>query len=366
MPSKITARHEDCTGDKEMLAPIIHILPLTNIRRSRLLPFPGHVAVHPGQKVNASDVIAQARVASGHLVLDIRRSLKIPTISAAERCIVRQQGDRLEKGDVVAESGGMFSQIVRAPADGDVVLISAGMVVIRVRSAQTELRAGFTGTVVDIIPDRGAVIEANGALIQGLWGNGRIDSGLLLLIAHAPDEELTRQAIDVSMRGAVVLAGHCSSAEALQAGLDLPLRGLILSSMASELLPVAAGLNYPIIVIEGFGKLPMNEAAFKLLSTSEKRDISVNATLNPSAGERPELVIQLPAVGQTAPETDTFAPNKMVRIQGLPYTGKVGTILQVRKGFYAMPSGLKVNAADVQIDKDTRVTVPLANLELIE
>ncbi len=349
-----------------MLAPVTHILPLTNIRRTRVLPVPGRVLVHPGQKVNASDVIAQARTASGHAILDIRRSLKIPTISAAERCIVRQQGDRLEKGDVIAESGGLFSQIVRAPADGEIMLISGAQVVMRVQTSQTELRAGFNGTVADVIPDRGAVIEANGALIQGMWGNGRVDSGLLLVIAHTSDEELTRQAMDVGLRGAVVLAGHCSSADALRAAVDLPLRGLILASMSADLLPVAAGLNYPIFVVEGFGKIPMNEAAFKLLTTSEKRDISVNAVFNPSAGERPELVIQLPASGQAAPETDYFAPNKTVRIQGAPYTGRVGTIVQVRQGLHTLPNGLKANAAEVQLDKDTRVTVPLANLEVIE
>jgi hypothetical protein len=349
-----------------MLAPVTHILPLTNIRRARELPVPGRVLVHPGQKVSASDVIAQARMPAGHIVLDIRRGLGIHTISAAERCIVRQQDEKLEKGDVIAESGGMFSRIVRAPADGEIVLISGGQVVLRTRSAQVEVKAGFAGTVMELIQDRGAVIENNGALIQGVWGNGRVDSGLLLQGANSSEEELTRQKVDVSMRGAVVLAGNCSSADALRAGAEFQLRGLILTSMASELLPVAANLNYPILVVEGFGKIPMNETAYRLLSTSEKRDISINASFNPLSGERPELVIPLPASGQAAPETDVFAPNKTVRIQGAPYAGKVGTILQVRQGLFALPNGLKVFAADVQLGKDIRVTVPLANLEVIE
>jgi hypothetical protein len=349
-----------------MLAPVTHVLPLTYIRRARQLPVPGQVKIHPGQKVNASDVIAEARIPSGHTILDIRRGLDIPSISAAERCIVRQQGDKLEKGDVIAESGGMFSRIIRAPVSGEIVLISNAQVVMQVRSTSLEVKAGFEGTVSELIQDRGAVIETNGALIQGMWGNGQIDSGLLLLAAQSSEETLTRQNLDVSMRGAVVLAGHCSSADALSAGGELPLRGLILASMASELLPVAVNLKYPIFVFEGFGKIPMNEAAYKLLSTSEKRDISINASFNPSVGERPELVIQLPASGQAAPETDVFAPDKTVRIQGAPYEGKVGTIVQVRQGLFALPNGLKAFAAVVQLDKDTRVTVPLANLEVIE
>jgi hypothetical protein len=348
-----------------MLAPVTHILPLTNIRRARTLPVPGSVLVRTGQKVNASDVVAQAHVPSGHAVLDIRRGLKISQISTAERAIVRQVGDKLEKGDVIAESGGLFARIVRAPADGEIVSISGGQVLLRVRTSLLEVHAGFAGTVVEIIKDQGAIIEANGALIQGVWGNGQSDSGMLLMVAQSPEEEISRQQIDVSMRGAVVFGGTCANADVLHAGAELPLRGLVLSSISANLIPVASSLKYPIFVIEGFGKTPMNDAAFKLLSTSEKRDVSVSATINPLAGERPELIIPLPAIGQSAPETDYFAPNQIVRIQGAPYAGRVGTFVQARQGLFTLPNGLKVPAADIQLDNETRVTVPLANLEVI-
>jgi hypothetical protein len=349
-----------------MLAPVTHILPLTNIRRSRTLPVPGQVLVRAGQKVGSTDVISQARIPSGHMLLDIRRGLGIPSATAAERCIVRQPGDRLEKGDVIAESGGLFSRIVRAPANGEIVLISVGQVLMEVRSTTLEVKAGFDGMVSELLGDVGAVVETNGALIQGVWGNGKVDSGLLLLVAHTPDEELTRQKLDVGMRGGVVLAGTCSDADALRAAGEIPLRGLILSSLAADLIPVAAGLGYAILLVEGFGQMPMNETAYKLLSTSEKRDISVNGVWNPLAGERPELVIPLPASGQAAPETDYFAPEKAVRIQGAPYAGRLGKIVQVRPGFSALPNGIKAPAAEVELDHDTQVTVPLANLEVIE
>jgi hypothetical protein len=348
-----------------MLAPVTHILPLTSIRRTRSLPVPGRVLVHPGQKVNPGDVIAQAIIPSGHMALDIRRGLGLASISAAESCIVRQPGEKLEKGDIVAESGGLFSRIIRVPVEGEVALINNGVVLLRTRTTQVEVKAGLIGSVVSLVEDRGAVLETNGALIQGMWGNGQIDSGLLLLVAKSPDEELTRSSIDVSMRGAVVLAGHCASEDALRAAGELPLRGLILASMTSQLLPVAARMNYPILVIEGFTRSPMNEIAYRLLTTSEKRDVAINAVMNPSAGERPELIIPLPANGPIAPDVDYFTANKTVRIQGAPYAGKVGTIVSLRQGLYILPNGLKAPAADVQLDKDTRVTVPLANLEVI-
>jgi hypothetical protein len=348
-----------------MLAPVTHILPLTNIRRTRVLPFSGTVLVRPGQKVNATDIIAQARVPSGHILLDIRRGLGIPQVGAAERCITRHEGDRLEKDDIIAESGGLFSRIVRAPAAGEIISVGGAQVLMQVRTTDIDVRAGFNGTVAELVEDYGAIIEANGVLVQGVWGNGKMDSGLLLVVAQSAGDEFVRTSVDVSMRGAVIIAGHCASADALQAGGELPLRGLILSSMSARLIPVAESLSYPIIVVDGFGNIPMNDAAYRLLTTNEKRDVSVNAAYDPIAGQRPEIIIPLPAEGQPPLETDYFSPNQTVRIQGAPYSGSIGTIVQLRQGLFTLPNGLKVHAADIKLGDDSRVTVPLANLEVI-
>ena len=60
-----------------MQAPVTHILPLTYIRRPRLLPVPGRVLVHPGQKVNASDIVAEGHALGQHILIDVRRALGI-------------------------------------------------------------------------------------------------------------------------------------------------------------------------------------------------------------------------------------------------------------------------------------------------
>ena len=349
-----------------MLAIVKHILPLTFVRRARTLPVPGTILVRSGQKVSASDVIAQANLPSRHQLLDIRRGLGIPKVADAERAIVRKEGEHVEKGDTIAESDGMFARIIRAPAAGDIVLISGGQVLLRLQSTTLEVKAGMTGMVSDLIPERGAFVESSGALIQGAWGNRRMDSGTLVLAAKSRTEELTRASMDVGLRGAVILAGQCSSPDALQVGVEMQLRGLILASMSSNLIPLANKLNYPIIVLEGFGNLAMSEQAMRLLSSSEKRDTSVNAFFDARTGERPEVIIPLPANAEAAVETDHFAPNQMVRLVGAPYTGRIGTLIQVRQGQAVLPNGIKAPAADVQLDSETRVVIPLANLEVLE
>jgi hypothetical protein len=348
-----------------MLAPVIHILGLTNIRRTRLLPVNGKVGVRVGQRVNATDVIATARVPSRHILVDVRRGLGVTRTDEADRAIIRQEGEKLQAGDVIAESGGLFARIIRAPENGTVVMISGGRVVLEAEASSLDLRAGIPGVVTEIHPDQGATIETNGALIQGAWGNNLISEGLLFVLIKSPEDMLTQADMDVSLRGAVVAAGHCNQADVLRFGNDLPLRGLILSSMTADLIPVANSVSYPIIVLEGFGKIPLDDAAMRLLATSEKRDVSMNAGFNPSTGEKAEVVIPLPADGGSPPEMTYFSPEQTVRIQGHPYRGKTGTIVQIRPGTTILQNGLRAPAADVRLDKDTVVIIPLANLEVI-
>ena len=349
-----------------MLAPLTNILGITNIQRRRILPVNGNVLVRVGQKVSASDVIAEARVATRHILLDIRRSLPGATTAEADRAIVRKEGDTLQANDVIAEGKGLFTRVVRSPQASKVIMVANGRVLLEVESQPIQLQAGLTGVVSEMIPERGAVVETNGSLIQGAWGNGHIGEGMMVPILHSPDEELTSEMLEVSLRGSIVVAGYCRQAKVLQAAVDLALRGLVLTSLSSDLLAAAARMEYPIMVLEGFGRIPMSDAAYHLISTSEKRDGSINTAFNPAVGERPELILPLPAHGQPPVSTAFFSPNQNVRIQADPYRGKMGVLVQLRTGLTVLPNGLRAPAADVRLDNDIQITIPLANLEVIE
>ena len=351
-----------------MQSSVIHVLPLTFIRRERLLPVSGKVLARVGQKVLATDVIAEGRTSDCHQLLDISRGLGVG-LDEADKLVVRKVGDLVEKGGIIAGPVGVLHRTVSAPENGMIVAIGDGQVLMELEGTLLELRAGIPGTVVQIIPDRGAVIETTGALIQGVWGNGQMDKSIMNVLSHAPAEELTSSQLDVSRRGSIVLGGILTQEETLRTAIGLPLRGLIMGSMPSHLLPVALKAPFPILLLSGFGKLPIDPVSFAILTTNEQREVTVNACAwDRFQGQRPEVVIPLPSSGTIPPppQADIFASGQTVRIQRAPHAGKAGTIASLKPSAQLFSSGIRASAAVINLDNGEQVVVPLANLEVIE
>ncbi len=350
-----------------MQAPVAHIVGFANIVRERLLPVRGDTLVRLNQKVSSSDIVAEAHYAREHVLLDVARKLRVSP-AAADRLIKCKAGDRLKAGAEVAVGKGLFGRAVVVPRDGRVVAVGGGQVLMEAGESKIELRAGLPGTVIQIIPDRGVVIQTVGALIQGAWGNGRIDSGLLVNLADAPDSALTADRVDVSLRGAVILGGILKDAEALKAAAEAPVRALIVASIYPSLIPMAREMRFPILALEGFGPLPMNPLAYKLLSTNVKREATVNAeTYDRYSGKRPEVIIPLPASSE-APELQDraeFAPGAQVRLRRPPAMGAIGSIIAVKPGLTLLPSGLRAQAAEIKLENGETVIAPLVNLEVV-
>lgn len=350
-----------------MLAPVTHILPITTVRRKRTLPIPGRVIVRRGQKVSATEVVAEAKLAPEHLLLDFGRGLGLNRDLADDQLQVKA-GALVEQGDVLAGPVGLAKRVMRAPRNGRVVLARDGLVLLELDSPRYELKAGLPGTVIELLGDRGVVIEATGGLVQGVWGNGHIDSGLMVSLAATPDDLLTAGKLEVGLRGSIVLAGHCEDASALEAAAGLPLRGLVLASLSSTLVPLAESQPFPIMILEGVGQLPINSAVFKILGTGERREAALNAEpWDRFKGSRPELVIPLPAAGELPLPRDAeiFTPGQRVRVLRTPHRGEIGTLVDVRPGFAVLPSGVRAPSGEVRLESGVSAVLPLANLEVL-
>ncbi len=204
-----------------------------------------------------------------------------------------------------------------------------------------------------------------------LWFRGygeiaEVMSGPLVVLCDSPDQELTVHQLEASARGSVAVAGYCSSGEPIRLAAEMELHGLILSGINPDLLGLVDNLTFPIMLIEGFGKVPMNTAAFAIFHEYEKKDAAIHARRwDQLTGERPEVLIPFPNQALQPPEVDEFAPGQNVHIKLPPYSGEVGTILGLNQGLTNLSNGLRAPAAVLRKQNGDSITVPLANLELI-
>jgi transcription antitermination factor NusG len=350
-----------------MFASVTHFLPLTKIRRERVLPVPGRVLVHTGQKVSATDVIAEARLNNSHVLLDVAGMLGIP-VEQVDKVLKVTPNQVIGEGDILAGPVGIIPRMVRAPQSGRVIYCNQGQILFELEAKPFQLRAGLEGVVKNVIADRGALIETTGALIQGVWGNGNVDQGNLLPVSPSPKDELVAEMVDASMQGMVLLAGHVTKQETLKAIQSVGIRGLIVASISANLVPVAGQFPFPILVLDGFGKIAMNSYAYRILVTNDKRQVAVNAcNWDRYTDSRPEVIIPLPASDDPdLPRVSAvFSPGQSVRIIKSPLAGVIGKLIALRSEQAPLSNGLRVPSAIVNLENGDQTVVPLVNLDVI-
>lgn len=350
-----------------MIAPVTNIQPLTTLRRKRTLPVEGQVLVSVGDTVQSVDPIARANLNNRHMLLDAGRALGLP-VARAERLIQRAVGDVVEEGAIIAGKRGVGSRQLRAPAAGTIIAISEGQVLLQVSDESALLPARVPGQVVEVQPNRGVTIECICAWAQGVWGNGRFADGVLQMVSNRPEENFTADQVDMSLRGAILLASHCEQRQALELAAQVPIRGLVLGSLATRLLPIAQKLPFPLLLTEGFGNAAINSDAFKLFSNHNGDVATLNAqATNPLNGDRPELVIPLKDAGRPPLTVDmqTFRIGQTVRVLTGLDKSRLGEIVNLLPASTRFESGLRAPGALVSLEHGPEMVYPLANLELL-
>jgi hypothetical protein len=350
------------------LPPVKHVLPLTTIRRERMMPVPGVVTVRVNEKVQANHVLAEGEMTPNHYYLDLARGLGVPK-NRVSQYMVLQQGDRAEEGDVIAGPVGISRRTVRAPTDGRIVAIIRGRVLFEARGEGFEMRAGMPGKVIATDGASIVTIETTGALIRAAWGNGKRDFGIMRLVGGDPGSRLQTGELDINFRGAILVAGICDHPAPLHQATELNVRGVILGGMSSSLIPAAQRLPYPVVVTEGFGSRPINMLTYELLRSNVGREVALIATpAEPYNTQRPEIIIPLPA-NRPVGLPDEVIPLKSgnrVRVLREPNQGAVGTVREVFNRETLYPNGVRALSATVELDQGGVLTVPLANLDTLQ
>lgn len=347
---------------------LTRLLPLTTIRRERLLPVTGEVLVDIDTRVEPMTVVARAEIPGRYLILDLAQTLGVPP-DGVDKYLQARPGQPVAAGETVAIRRvglGLFSRVVRAPQAAAVAAVGGGRMLMETVGKPVELRAYLPGTVVNVVPDQGVVIETVGALIQGAWGVGPESFGVLKVLVDDPDQPLQARAIDVSCHGAVLVGGSTMDQDALQQALELQVRGIVIGGLDTALVEMAKQMPFPIIATEGFGQAPMAGPIFQLLRTNGGREAAVSGrTRSRWNAVRPEIVIPLPVRTAPAPQPPG-APLKEgveVRVTRGPMKGAVGTVNQLPTETATLETGARVWGAIVAFEGTEDRFVPFFNME---
>ena len=350
---------------------VTQTIPLTVIKRERLLPVRGEVLANMGARVEPLDVVARASLGGELHVVDVGKTLSVKS-EDLDKYLLKAVRDTVEEGEAIAAKGGgliPLRRVCRSPVAGRIVAIGNGQVVLESRVETSELHAHFRGTVVSVMPSLGVVIETVGAVVQGVWGAGGEAQGVLKMLAEDPKEKLVAEAIDVGCHGSIIVGGSSVDEEALEQAEQMQVRGIVVGSIGADWRERASDLPFPVIATEGMGQVPMASVVFELLRSNVGREASISGVTRLRWGTvRPEIIIPLHERGATPPPQQlggALEVGDQVRVIRQPHLGSVGQVVSLPSQPRAVDSGARLRGAEVELEEKGRVFVPYANLELI-
>ncbi len=350
---------------------VTRVVPNMVMRRERMLPVRGDVYVEAGARVEPSDIIASASLPSVAHLLNVARALSLNDEELASSLRV-SVGDLVAEGDVLAVGGGpsrLFSRSYRSPVKGVLAAISNGRLIVLSSRTTVELEAHYKGTVMNVMSALGAIIEMNGALIQGVWGSGKEGFGVLKVIVSDPAQSIDPEAIDVTCRGTVLVVGASVGEEALYRAQEMDVKAMVVGGLDAGLRELASSMPFPVVVTEGMGKFTISAPIFDVLKLHEGQEVSVRGTVQARGGAvRPEVVIYVPQVtGEPVAESRPefrLQEGSEVRIVRGTRLGKTGRVVGFPSDALEVETGSSLKSVALRIEGGEEVLAVRANVEL--
>jgi len=349
-----------------MLVDVARAGLVMEIQRARKLPLPGEVLVNVGEQVHSTDVIAKASLTGKISLVDVATGLGVDP-SNVKDVMVRQVGEKLTKGDMIAQISGAIPRVVRAPQDGRLAAFHQGKAVFEVETEVLELQAGMDAVVLAVIPEFGAILSTSGLLIQGLWGNGRIGSGQLHIALESWTHPLEDTGFD-DMAGQIIAVGMCNREDVFMGLIEKEPAGLIFGTLGPKLIKTARTLPMPLIVVQGFGPIPADKSILEWLQPLAGRTACLNASeTDRIAGLRPEVIIPCEVSGEAESlgMRLELREGHKVRVYSGQALGEVGEVTALPDGWNLFESGLQLPAVNVALESGEEIIVPQQNVVVI-
>ena len=358
----------------------------TRHRTRRILPIPGEVLVRKGDRVQADDVVAQTFMPGDITPINISNKLAMPPADVIE-CMLKKAGDRIEVGDSVARTKGIFGFFkseLKSTVAGEIESISevTGQMIVRGEPLPVRVLAYLTGEVVEVIPNSGVVIESDVAMIQGIFGLAGEAFGTIRLACGSHADELTADLITPDMKGQIVIGGARMTGDAVRKAISVGASAVVSGGMddqdVKDILGYDLGvaitgsekIGTTVLITEGFGEIAMAERTFQLLREHEGRKASVNGATQIRAGVmRPEILIPLEPGSisgeESKRESGLLEIGTPIRVIRDPYFGIIGDVAELPSEPAVLESGSKARVLNVKFASGSTVIVPRANVEII-
>jgi hypothetical protein len=299
-------------------------------------------------------------------------------------------GDKINRGDIVAVTKGMwglFKSECKSTTTGTVELISniTGNVGVREAPTPIEVDAYIPGRIIEVLDGEGVVIEAHGALIQGIFGIGGERRGEIMMITTGPEEPITADMITAAHAGKIIVGGSNLSGDALRKAHELGVTGIVVGGIVDKDLIDYLGYDIGVaitghedipltlVLTEGFGTIAMAGRTFNLLKSLTGKTASICGATQIRAGViRPEVIVADDtenAGGNAADEvvpSFSLEPGTNIRIIREPYFGLLATVTALPHHLVTVGSGAEVRVLEAKLNTTGEiVTVPRANVEIV-
>jgi hypothetical protein len=365
--------------------PGLRVTERTQVRRERRLPLKGEVLVKAGDAVSAQTIVARTMLPGNVQTVNLAAALGVEPAEVAAR-LARPLGSTVAAGEVIASTKALFGLMkseAKAPVAGVIESVSdvTGQAILREPPIPVEIDAYLEGTVVEVLPDEGVVIEATAAFVQGIFGVGGETHGQLAVVAAGPDDELTADLLSPALAGKIVVGGSYVSHAVFREAIKLGVRAVVVGGFDDrdlrDLLGYDLGvaitgqenLGATLLLTEGFGRIRMAERTFQLLKKLAGKEAAVSGATQIRAGVmRPEIVVPLKDAGAMATESSAggMEIGSLLRCIRGDHFGRIGRITALPAPLQELGSESHARVLEAEIDGVGRVLLPRANVELIE
>ena len=369
--------------------PGLRVTEKTVIRKRRVLPIPGEVLVKAGDEVDASTVVAKTDLPGKVRTVNIINALGIMP-EEIRQYMLKREGDSVEQDEPIAENKPFikwFRTQVKSPIAGTVESISeiTGQIMLREPPQPLELRAYVDGRVIEVIGREGVVVETAAAFLQGIFGVGGETVGPLAMGVEHPEDVLTPDRIAEQHRGKIVVGGSFVESAAFERARRVGVRGIVVGGFHDKTLKDLLGydlgvaitgteqIGFTLILTEGFGKIAMARKTFDLLASKEGGKASISGATQIRAGViRPEIIIpdsdsRVEDIAATEQwEREALQEGDPIRVIREPYFGRIGKVRALPSELQRIASGSPARVLEVAFPDGETVTVPRANVEIIE